>query len=124
MSHPRELTLLAVFASALGLAFFAAPFANAQPILDGRLLFMDSKKGNCAACHQAPRDSAVKIASTVAKPLANISAKFTAEALRVAIADYRATAASGEASIMPPYLPHRILTEAELDAVVAYVIQL
>ena len=95
--------------------------------LDGRVLFMDAKKGNCAACHRAPNDTseaAKKIVATVGKPLQNIASRFDRVQLKAAIHDFSQTIPAAGNTIMPPYGRHRILSEAEIDAVVAYVIQL
>ena len=95
--------------------------------LDGRVLFMDAKKGNCASCHRAPNDTADaarRIVATVGPSLQNIARRLDSAQLKAMIWDFSQTSPAARNTIMPPYGKHRILTEAEIDAVVAYVIQL
>lgn len=84
----------------------------------GRALFLDPGKGNCASCHQAPADPAIKSTSRIGVPLAGIKSQYPDRArLRAIIWDLSATIPD---TIMPPYGRHRILTEAEIDALLRY----
>ena len=84
----------------------------------GRALFLDPGKGNCAACHQVPADPAVKSTSRIGAPLVGIKSQYPDRArLRAIIWDLSTTIPD---TIMPPYGRHRILTEAEIDALLRY----
>lgn len=91
----------------------------AQPAaMEGRELFMDPSKGNCAACHRIPGDSFVIGKSRMGPELAGINGRFPDRlTLRAVIWDL-STKMPG--TIMPPYGKYRILTEAEIDAIVRY----
>lgn len=86
---------------------------------EGRRLFLDPKKGNCIACHQVPGDPTITSSSRIGRPLTEIRKQYPDVAkLRAIIWDLGSTAPD---TIMPPYGRHRILTEAEIDAVVRYI---
>ena len=86
--------------------------------VDGRQLFLDVRKGNCAACHQVPGDSSIAGKSRIGPELAGIKQRYSDRALlRAAIWDLSEKIPG---TIMPPYGKHRILTETEIDAVVRY----
>ena len=95
-------------------------FAQNTPI-NGRALFINERKGNCTACHKTPTDTSLRSASNIGPPLEAIKQKYPAPAdrarLRDAIWDQRNIKPE---TIMPPYGKHRILTETEIDAIVAY----
>lgn len=88
---------------------------------DGRALFIAERKGNCGACHKTPTDALLKGASNIGRPLESIKQKYPTPADRARLRD--AIMDSGKivpGTIMPPYGKHRILTEAEIDAIVTY----
>ena len=98
------------------------PYVAAQtPTLDGRTLFIDERKGNCSACHKTPTDASLRSVSTIGPSLEAIKQKYPLAAdrmrLRNAIWGLSKTTAN---TIMPPYGKHRILTDAEIDAIVTY----
>ena len=104
------------------IALTCVSHATAQsPTLDGRTLFIDERKGNCSACHKTPTDALLKSVSNIGPPLEAIKQKYPLAAdrmrLRDAIRDLSKTAPS---TIMPPYGKHRILSNAEIDAIVIY----
>ena len=88
---------------------------------NGRALFIEERKGNCIACHKTPTDASLKNASSIGPALESIKQKYPTPAdrlrLRNAISD---SSKINPATIMPPYGTHRILTEVEIDAIVAY----
>ena len=103
-------------------AGLCAPQALAQsnPVT-GRALFAEERKGNCAACHKTPTDAARIGASNIGPPLEAIRQKYPTPADRVRLRDsIRDQSAANASTIMPPYGKHRILTEAEIDDIVAY----
>ena len=94
-----------------------AAVAQTAP-LDGRTLFLDARKGNCAACHQDSGDPSPKGKSNIGLALAELKKRDPDRAqLRAAIWDLSEKRPN---TIMPPYGKHRILTEIEIDAVVRY----
>ncbi len=106
----------------LGLAILsAAPIfaiAATPTILNGRALFLDERKGNCAACHKVPNDAAIKSASSIGGPLEAIKARYPDRTkLRDVVWDLSKTIPN---TIMPPYGKHRILSIEEIDALVIY----
>jgi L-cysteine S-thiosulfotransferase len=110
------------FRALLGVAVIAvvAPMivAAQAPALDGRSIFVDEKKGNCAACHKVPNDAGIQSQSNLGPPLQAVKARFPDGAkLREAIWDL---SKSKPNTIMPPYGKNRILTEAEIDALIRY----
>lgn len=84
----------------------------------GRELAHDFNKGNCLACHSAPRDSTAITLANIAPPLIMIRERYPdREALRRHIWD---PTQRNPNTIMPPYGKHRILTEEEIDLVIDY----
>ena len=103
-------------------AFTFTPPVSAQTTpADGRALFVAERKGNCAACHKTPTDTSLKSASSIGPPLESIKQKYPAEADRARLREAIVDLSKREpGTIMPPYGKHRILTETEIDAVIAY----
>ena len=84
----------------------------------GRAIFIDERKGNCAACHKAPNDAAVKTKSNIGMPLEAVKVRFPDRAkLRDAIWDLSKSVPN---TIMPPYGKNRILSDDEIDSLVIY----
>lgn len=85
---------------------------------EGRAIFIDERKGNCAACHKAPNDAAIKTKSNIGMPLEAVKARFPDRAkLRDAIWDLSKSVPN---TIMPPYGKNRILSDDEIDNLVIY----
>lgn len=102
--------------------FPLATMASAQSApLDGRALFIEQRKGNCTACHKAPTDALLKSASDIGPPLESIKQKYATPIdqarLREVIQD---PGKINPNTIMPPYGKHRILSDAEINAIVGY----
>lgn len=98
------------------------PLVSAQNVaLNGRAMFSDERKGNCAACHKTSADVSRKGVASIGPPMESIKQKYPMPAdrarLREAIWNMSKTKPD---TIMPPYGKHHILTEAEIDAIVAY----
>ncbi len=89
------------------------------PSSKGAELVFNPTKGNCIACHQLPNEpKASDIKANIGPALAGIKQRFPNGAtLREIIAD---ASRRNPNTIMPPYGKHRILSEAEIEAVVAY----
>lgn len=86
--------------------------------IDGRALFADVRKGNCVACHQSPGDSLATGKIRIGPDLSGIKGRYPDRALLRAIIWDQSEKLPN--TVMPPYGKHRILTEAEIDAVVGY----
>ena len=86
--------------------------------IDGREIFLNPQKGNCAACHAVPGEPSPHDKSRMGPALAGIKERFPERTkLRAAIRDLSETVPN---TIMPPYGKHRILSDAEIDALVRY----
>jgi L-cysteine S-thiosulfotransferase len=91
---------------------------TAATVAKGRAIFLDERKGNCAACHKAPNDETVKTQSKIGMALEAVKARYPDRAkLRDAIWDLSKTVPN---TIMPPYGKNRILSDDEIDALVIY----
>ena len=114
----RGIYLLLTFS----LAGSCAPQALAQAnAITGQALFAEERKGNCAACHKTPTDASRIGASNIGPPLEAIRQKYPTPADRMRLRDsIRDQSAVNASTIMPPYGKHRILTEAEIDDIVAF----
>ena len=107
VSLPTSLLLLALSASAL---------ADQTIIDEGREIAFDRKKGNCLSCHAI--EGGV-MPGNIGPPLLAMQARFPdTEKLKAQITDARS---ANPDTIMPPFGPNAILTEAEIDKVVAFI---
>jgi sulfur-oxidizing protein SoxX len=98
----------------------AAPYAGAAE-LSGRELAHDVYKGNCLACHRIPEDRTAVSLATIGPALVHLRERFPDRAiLRAQIWD--PTLRNPE-TVMPPFGKHKVLTEAEIDAIVNYIYQ-
>lgn len=85
----------------------------------GKEITFDRVKGNCLACHMIDDG---ELPGTIAPPLIAMPQRFPdKDVLRAKIWD---PTTSNPESIMPPYGRHKILTEQEIDLVVAYLYSL
>ena len=114
----RTLLGVAVLASASWCAAAGAADRATATAASGRAIFLDERKGNCAACHKVPNDATVKTQSNIGAPLEAIKARYPdGKKLREVIWDLSKTVPN---TIMPPYGKHRILSDDEIDALVIY----
>ena len=106
----------------IGALVFFTTSVLAQPnSQSGRALFTDERKGNCIGCHKTPTDTSSKGASNIGPPLEAIKQKYPTPDDRVRLKDViRDLRDKNPETIMPPYGKHHILTEAEIDAIMAY----
>jgi sulfur-oxidizing protein SoxX len=89
-----------------------------ERIEQGRQLAHDFNKGNCLACHTAPRDKSAVTLANIAPPLVMMRERFPdREALRRQIWD---PMERNPNTVMPPFGKHRILTEEEIELVIDY----
>ncbi len=106
--------LLATFLSVIPTI---AQSEDAAAILEeGKKLAFDRKKGNCLACHQI---AGGELAGNIGPPLIAMQARFPDKSkLRTQIGD---PVTPNENTIMPPFISHRIISEAELDKIVDFI---
>lgn len=126
MSSRVRRTLGAAFFLIAALGASVVNSVHAQPtgtnitsqVDKGRAIFLDERKGNCAACHKAPNDVNIKTKSNIGMPLEAVKARYPDRAkLRDAIWDLSKSVPN---TIMPPYGKNRILSDDEIDALVIY----
>ena len=92
--------------------------ADADLEAKGKSLYLNKKKGNCIACHMI-NDPDAKLPGMQGPPIVAMKARFPdVKQLRAQIWD--ATVRNPN-TIMPPFGRHWILSEDEIDAVVAYI---
>ena len=92
---------------------------SAEP--SGRELAHDVYKGNCLACHQIPGDKTAVSLANIGPPLVHMRERFPdRSAMRAQIWD---ASARNPQTVMPPFGKHKVLTEAEIDAIVDYIYQ-
>lgn len=117
----RRERLLRLVLGCLAAFTFTPPVSAQSSPAEGRALFIAERKGNCSACHKTPTDVSLKSASGIGPPLESIRQKYPGVADRARLRDAIVDLSKREpGTIMPPYGKHRILTETEIDAVVAY----
>lgn len=118
--HKHAKSVAAATAAALLLGGAAllpvsAGAADAKLIEFGKKSAFDRKRGNCLACHmvgdgESPGD--------IGPPLVAMKARFPDPAkLRAQIVD---PMAANPDTRMPPYGKHKIITDKEIDAIIAY----
>lgn len=92
--------------------------ADAALEAKGKALYLDRKKGNCIACHMI-NDPDAKLPGLQGPPIVAMQARFPdIKQLRAQIWD---ATVKNPKTIMPPFGKHWILSEDEIDAVVAYI---
>ena len=88
-----------------------------ERIAAGKVLAFDRNVGNCLSCHMIPEG---ELPGNVGPPLIQMKLRFPDRAvLRAQIWD---AAIRNPNTVMPPYGRHGILTEAEIDRVVDFVL--
>ncbi len=94
--------------------------SSAEAALEqGKKIAFDRKKGNCLACHQIAGGT---LAGDIGPPLVAMKARYPDKAkLREQIWDPRKR---NPHTIMPPFGPHRILSEKEIDLVTDFIYSL
>ncbi len=107
-------TVKNIFVATL-LALLAGPILAEDSIAVGKQLTFDRAKGNCLACHRIDDG---ELPGTLGPPLLAMKLRFPDEAqLKKQICD--ATIRQPNTR-MPPFCPHGILTEEEVDLIVDY----
>lgn len=84
----------------------------------GRALAHDFNKGNCLACHAAPKDVEAQTLANIAPPLIMMAERFPdREALRQQIWDAQQRNPN---TVMPPFGRNRILSADEIELIIDY----
>ena len=94
-------------------------------ITQGWCLSIDRAKGNCIACHTfniAPWPPGLPVAGNIAPPLVAMQPRFPEQALLKK--QIENASAVNPNSTMPPYLNHDILTAAEIDLIVEFLLSI
>lgn len=120
------LKALSTAASAIAIAgvLAAAPLssaiaAEASAMEEGKKLAFDRKKGNCLACHLIAGGD---LPGNIGPPLIAMKARFPDKTtLRAQIYDPRV---ANPNTMMPPFIPHGIISEAELDKILDFIYSL
>ncbi len=101
----------------MGLGTSTAALADeAADIKAGKELAFNKKKGNCLACHQIEGG---KLPGNIGPPLVAMKARFPDRAkLRAQIFDARK---NNPNTIMPPFGPHEILSDSEIDKITTFI---
>lgn len=102
-----------------GAVLFPAAVSAAEGASDmvamGKEVAFDRKKGNCLACHMIDDGASP---GDIGPPLVGMKARFPdKETLRKQIHDPEA---SNPNTRMPPFGKHQIISDGEIDAIVAY----
>ena len=123
MRHTAKAISTATSIAALlgSLAFSIPAITHAEPtaIEQGKAIAFDRKKGNCLACHQIEGGT---LPGNIGPPLVAMKARFPdRDVLRAQINDSRK---NNPMTMMPPFGPHEILSQKEIDLVVEYVYSL
>ncbi len=94
-------------------------------IVRGWCLAIDRDKGNCIACHTfnvTPWPKSLPVAGNIAPPLVAMEPRFPdIGQLRRQVAD---APALNPRTTMPPYLRHELLTEAEIERILQFLLTL
>lgn len=114
---------LSTAASAVAIAgvLAAMPLASAvaaesSVVEEGKKLAFDRKKGNCLACHVI---TGGELPGNIGPPLVAMKARFPDKAkLRAQISDPRV---ANPTTVMPPFIPHGIISEGELDKILEFI---
>ena len=96
------------------------PLQTPPNLAAGEAIALDPTRGNCNACHQFPNAPKATGKSKLGVSLSGIRAKYPDDKkLRALIWDASQTYSQ---TIMPPYGKHRILSEAEIDDLMAWLL--
>ena len=113
------LTAATIAAILSALALGIPPEALAQDAAmaaEGKKIAFDRRKGNCLGCHMMGDGT---LPGNIGPPLIAMQARFPDKAaLRAQIYDARV---KNPNSMMPPFGPHEIISESDIDKITEYV---
>ncbi len=99
----------------IGASLLAGPACAQGSAAEGRLLAFDRGKGNCLTCHDIAGGD---LAGSIGPPLKDIKSKFPDRNDLVAIITDETR--RNPLTVMPPFGRNRILTGAEINAIVDF----
>lgn len=112
-------TSIAALLGSLAFSFPAIIQAEPSAIEEGKAIAFDRKKGNCLACHQIEGGS---LPGNIGPPLIAMKDRFPdKDVLRSQIIDSRK---KNPTTVMPPFGPYEVLSQAEIDKVVEFIYSL
>ena len=113
-------TSVAALLGSLALSIPTPSLAADQALIaEGKKIAFDRKKGNCLACHQIEGG---RLAGNIGPPLIVMKDRFPDKSkLRSQINDSRK---NNPNTMMPPFGPHEILSQGEIDKVVEFIYSL
>ena len=104
---------------------------HADDVAEGRRVALDPERGDCGICHLLP-DGDARNQGTIGPPLRGLAERYTAASLKARIADPKQIDAGtmmpgygvveGLHRVSPEHAGKPVLTDAELDALVAYLL--
>jgi sulfur-oxidizing protein SoxX len=107
---------LMLFVSVLWWGPEAVVAQEASAVAEGKKIAFDRRKGNCLACHMMDDG---ELPGNIGPPLIAMKARYPDKAtLRAQIYDART---SNPNTVMPPFGPHAVISEEEIDKVTDYV---
>ena len=113
---------LSSIASAVVLALctgISAQVSAGDAVAEGKAIAMDRKKGNCMSCHMM---GDARLPGNIGPPLVAMKARFPDKAkLKAQIVD---STTKNPQTLMPPFGKHGILSDADIDKVVEYLLTL
>lgn len=123
MRNPAKLIMsasaVATLLGTLALTPQLVTAAETSVIEQGKALAFDRKKGNCLGCHMVDDG---QLPGNVGPPLSSMKARFPDKAkLRAQIWD---ATKNNPNTMMPPFGRHEIMSDAEIDMVVEYILTL
>lgn len=105
-----------VLSLALTLPVTANEQVDPQLLAEGKAIAFDRKKGNCLACHMIDDGS---LPGNSGPPIVAMKARFPTQAdLRKQVWD---ATVRNPMTLMPPFGKHGILSDDEIDKIVAYI---
>jgi sulfur-oxidizing protein SoxX len=107
--------LIAALALLAGSAAFPIEARAQSSVAEGQKLAFDRGKGNCLTCHDIKGGD---LPGTIGPPLTGIKAKYPDRNDLIAILTDEAK--RNPTTVMPPFGRNRILTEAEINAIVDF----
>lgn len=109
-------TTVSIIALVGSLGLLTPVIASADDVADGKALAFNKKKGNCLACHQIAGGT---LPGNIGPPLVAMKARFPdRDKLKAQIADARI---NNPNTIMIPFGPHAVLSDAEIEKVTTFI---
>ena len=120
MRHPAiNLSAASAIAVVLGSLSLSVPVlsqADSSVVAEGKKIAFDRKKGNCLACHMIEGGD---LPGNIGPPLVAMKARFPdKQVLKAQISNPQK---NNPNTMMPPFGPHEVLSQSEIDKVVEFI---